>query len=63
MLVALNKDKVFLKNKKLEVANDIAEDVANDRAKQQQNGDNDDSDQNQDQRILYETLTFFTGKE
>jgi hypothetical protein len=45
--------------KSLEVANDVAENVANNRAKQQENSDNHNGDQDEDQRILYQTLTFF----
>jgi hypothetical protein len=38
---------------------DGAEDVANDRAKQHEDRNNNDSDQNKDQRVFYQTLTFF----
>jgi hypothetical protein len=48
---------------KLHIANNIAEDVTNNRAKQQQNSDNNDSDQNKNKSVFYQTLTFFAGKE
>ena len=39
------------------------EDVADDWAQEQQDCDNDDGDEHQDQRVLYQALTFFTWKE
>jgi hypothetical protein len=45
---------------RLQGSNDIAEDVADRRAKQGQDDDHDNRDQNQDQSVLYEALTFFT---
>ena len=44
---------------KLEVGDDVAEDVTNGRAEQGQDDDNDDGDENQDQRIFYEALALF----
>jgi hypothetical protein len=44
---------------KLEVADDIGEDVTNRRAEQRQDDDDDNCDQYQDQSILDEALTFF----
>ena len=44
----------------LKAANDRAEDVTDYRAKQQQDGDNDDGHQDQNKSVLYEALTFFT---
>ena len=38
---------------------DGAEHTANDRAKQHEDRNNNDSDQNKDQCVLYQTLTFF----
>jgi len=38
---------------------DGAENVANDRAKQHEDCNNNDSDKNKDQGILYQTLAFF----
>ena len=38
---------------------DGAENVANDRAKQHEDRDNNDSNQNKDQSVLYQTLAFF----
>jgi len=46
---------------RLQVANQIREDVTNGRAKQRQNNDNDDGDQNQNKRVFDQTLTFFAG--
>jgi hypothetical protein len=62
-LVALPTTNFDYKGKKLEVADDIAEDVANNRAKQQENSDNYNGYQDQNQRVLYQALTFFTWKE
>ena len=47
-------------NNKLQIGDDVAEDVADNRAKQEQNSDNNDGHQDQDQRVLNQTLTFFT---
>ena len=44
----------------LQVLDQVRENVADSRAKQCQNDDNDDCDQNQNQRVFYEALTFFT---
>jgi hypothetical protein len=51
-----------LKKNKLEVAYNIAENVTNYRAKQQENSNYNDSDQYENQSIFYQTLTFFTRK-
>jgi hypothetical protein len=48
---------------RLDLHHNVAEDVADDRAKQCQDNDNDDSDQDKDESVLYETLAFFTGHE
>ena len=45
----------------LQVLDEVGENVTNGGAKQRQNNDNDDGDQNQDQRVFYQALTFFTG--
>jgi hypothetical protein len=42
-----------------EAAVDGAEDVANDRAKKHEDRNNNDSNQNKDQSIFYQTLAFF----
>ena len=47
----------------LDCANDVGEYVADDGAQQKQNSDNDDGDQNQDQRVFDQTLTFFARQE
>ena len=39
--------------KKLQITNDVTEDVTNDWAKQQENSDYHDSDQDQNQRVFY----------
>ena len=44
----------------LKAADDGAEDVTDNRAKQQQDGDNDDGYQDQNKSVFYEALTFFT---
>jgi hypothetical protein len=50
-----------LKNESdLQVANDVAEDVTDNRAKQQENSNYHDGHKYQDQGVLYQTLTFFT---
>ena len=41
-------------------ARDPAENVRNLGTQQSQDGDNDDSHQDQDQRVLYQTLAFFS---
>ena len=46
-----------------EVADNVGENVADDGTQEQQNGDDDDGDEHQDQRVLYQTLAFFTWKE
>ena len=46
-----------------EVANNVAEYVTNNRAKQKQNSDNNDSYKNEDKSVFYQTLTFFARKE
>ena len=48
---------------RLHIADDVAEYVTNNRAKQQENSDNDNGDQHQNKRILYQALTFFTWEE
>jgi len=45
----------------LDLHHNIAEDVADNRAKQRQDNDNDYSDQDKDESVLYKTLAFFTG--
>jgi hypothetical protein len=45
----------------LQVLDQIRENVADGRAEQCQNDDNDDGDQNQNQSVFYEALAFFTG--
>jgi hypothetical protein len=45
----------------LDLIYNVAEDVADDRAKQSQDNDNNDSDQDKDESVLYEALAFFTG--
>jgi len=47
----------------LDGLDDVAEDFANGRAKQGQDNDNDDSNQYEDQRVLYQSLSFFFGGE
>ena len=47
----------------LDGTNDVGENVADDGAQQKQDCDNDDGDEHQNQRVLYQTLTFFTWKE
>jgi hypothetical protein len=47
----------------LNLHHNVAEDVADNRAKQCQDDDNDDSDQDKDESVLYEALAFFTGHE
>jgi hypothetical protein len=42
---------------------DGAEHVADDRAKQHEDCNNNDSDQNEDQSVLYQTLAFFFRSE
>ena len=44
----------------LEGIDDIRENIANCRAEQCEDDDNDDSDQHEDQGVFNETLTFFT---
>jgi hypothetical protein len=61
---ALSDDRAFFSNG-FEGSNagkafvDGAENVANDRAKQHEDRNNNDSDQNKDQSIFYQTLAFF----
>jgi hypothetical protein len=55
--IKLNSRKII---KKLEVRDDVTEYVTNNRTKHEQNSDNNDGDQDQNQSILYQTLTFFT---
>jgi hypothetical protein len=43
----------------LDGLNDVAEDSTNSGAKQGQDNNNDDSNQYEDQRVLYQTLSFF----
>jgi len=43
----------------LQSVHDVAEDVTDGRAKQGQDHDNDDSDQHEDESVLYEALTLF----
>lgn len=50
------------KHNKLQVANDVAEDVTNHRAEQQEDGDDDDSYQNQDESVFNQALAFFAGE-
>ena len=47
----------------LDGLDDVREDVADDRSQQKQDGDHDDSDQNQDERVLDQALAFFPWKE
>ena len=42
----------------LEAVVDLGEDVADDRAKQGEDGDHDDGDQDEDQSVLNQTLAF-----
>ena len=46
-------------NRRLQILDDVAKDVAHNGAQEQEDGDHYDSDQHQDQRVFYETLTFF----
>jgi hypothetical protein len=43
----------------LDIAHNIAEHVPNGGSEQRQNNDHNDSDQNKDQRVLDQTLSFF----
>jgi len=45
----------------LQVLDQVRENVADGRAEQCQNDDNDDCDQNQNQSVFYEALAFFAG--
>ena len=45
----------------LDVVDEVRENIADGGAEQRQNDDNNDGDQNQDQSIFDETLTFFAG--
>jgi hypothetical protein len=47
----------------LEISDNVAEYVTNNRAKQQQNGNNHNGNKHKDQSIFYQTLTFFTRQE
>ena len=47
----------------LQVRNNVAEHVPDNRAKQEQNGDNNNGHKHQDQSVFYQTLTFFARKE
>jgi hypothetical protein len=47
----------------LDGTDDVGEDVADDGPQEKQDGDNDDGDEHQNQRVLYQALTFFTWKE
>jgi hypothetical protein len=49
----------FERSNAREAGVDGAEDVANDRAKKHEDRNNNDSNQNKDQSILYQTLAFF----
>jgi hypothetical protein len=44
--------------RRLDVANDVAEDVPDGGAKQGQNDDHDNGDQDEDQSVLYQSLAF-----
>ena len=46
----------------LDGTNDVGENVADDGAQQKQDCDNDDGDEHQNQRVLYQTLALFTWK-
>jgi hypothetical protein len=43
----------------LDVSDDVTEDIADRRAKQGEDDDNDDSDKNKYESVFYKTLTFF----
>jgi hypothetical protein len=45
----------------LDSLDNIREDLANRRSEQGEDDDNDNSDQNEDQRVFNQTLTFFFG--
>jgi len=45
----------------LEGVDDVRENVADSRAKQRQNDDDNDGDQYEDQGVFYEALALFTG--
>jgi hypothetical protein len=45
------------------ITNDVTEHIANNGAKYKQDGDHDDSDEHQDQGVLYQSLAFFARQE
>ena len=47
-------------NSELQVLDQVRENVTDGRAEQGENDDNNDGDQNQNQRVFYEALAFFT---
>jgi hypothetical protein len=49
-----------LSSASLELINNLGEDIANRRAKDGQNRNNDNRNQDQDERVLNQTLTFFS---